>query len=78
MRPLKVARVLGIVVIVYLTFPMVAGLCAIGDRDGPKIYSMEYHSFLYMVGYESVREEKPRINPNLERPWFYGFPRRSR
>ena len=78
MRPLKIARLVGIVVIVYLVFPIVAGLLAIGDRDGPKIYPMEYHSFLYMVSYESVREEKPRINPDLERPWFYGFPRRPR
>ena len=65
-------------VIVYLLFPIVAGLCAIGDRDGPKIYPKAYHATLYMVSYEAVRNEEPRESYLYERPWFYGFPRKQR
>lgn len=64
--------------ILYLLFPMVAGLFAIGDRDGPKIYPKGYHATLYMVSYEAVRNEKPRENFLYERPWCYGFPRKQR
>jgi hypothetical protein len=59
-------------------FPFVAGLFAIGDRDGPKIYPSSYHTILYMISYEMVRDEKPRQSPFFERPWFYGFPRKRR
>ena len=64
--------------ILYLAGPFVAGLFGIGDREGPRIYSREYHSFLYIISYEMVRDEKPRVSietTELERPIFYGFPR---
>ena len=78
MRLRKFSIFASVVVILYLVFPVIAGLFAIGDRDGPKIYPESYHTMLYMISYEAVREEKPRQNPFLERPWFYGFPRRKR
>jgi hypothetical protein len=73
-----VGKVIALTVILYLLFPLVAGLFGIGDRDGPKIYPSSYHTVLYMITYEEVRSEKPRENPFYERPWFYGFPRKQR
>lgn len=64
--------------ILYLIFPVVAGVFAIGDRDGPKIYPEYYHAQMYMISYEAVRDEKPRQNFLFERPLFYGFPRKRR
>ena len=72
----KASRLLSLIGVLYLLFPFVAGLFAIGDRDGPRIYSSSYHTMLYMISYEMVRDEKPRQNPFLERPWFYGFTRK--
>ena len=74
----KASKLIALIGLLYLLFPSVAGLFAIGDRDGPKIYPSSYHTILYMVSYEIVRDEKPRQNPFLERPWFYGFPRKRR
>jgi len=70
----NVGKNLALTVILYLFFPLVAGLFAIGDRDGPKIYLSSYHTVLYMITYEWARSEKPRENPFYDRPWFYGFP----
>ena len=67
--------------ILYLMGPIYAGLFGIGDREGPRIYSREYHSVLYMISYEMVRDEKPRLSidaSETERPIFYGFPRTRR
>jgi len=75
---LKIARILGAVVILYVILPFVAGLFAIGDRDGPKIYPEHYHAQMYMITYEAVRHEKPRQNFLYDRPLFYGFPRKRR
>jgi hypothetical protein len=72
----KSAKLVAGVIVLYIVFPFIAGLLAIGDRDGPKIYPRSYHAILYMISYETVRNEKPRRNIELERPWFYGFPRR--
>jgi hypothetical protein len=74
----KTGTLLAVIGVLYLLFPFFAGLFAIGDRDGPKIYSSSYHTMLYMISYETVRDEKPRQNIFLERPWFYGFPRKQR
>ena len=65
----------------YLAGPLFAGLFGIGDREGPRIYSSEYHTELYIISYEMVRDEKPRMNietSELNRPIFYGFPRTQR
>lgn len=67
--------------ILYLAGPLIAGLFGIGDREGPRIYAKEYHSQLYMISYEMVRNEKPRVSIEtsaLQRPIFYGFPRTRR
>ena len=73
----RAAKLVILVTLLYLVFPFIAGLLAIGDRDGPKIYSRSYHAFLYITSYESVRNEKPRRNIESERPWFYGLPARQ-
>ncbi|HKU76434.1 MAG TPA: hypothetical protein VJR02_21160 [Pyrinomonadaceae bacterium] len=65
----------------YLAGPLYAGLFGIGDREGPQIYSREYHTVLYVISYEMVRDEKPRVSiesTELNRPIFYGFPRTQR
>ena len=72
----RMAKVLILVAVVYVIFPFLAGLFAVGDRDGPKIYPPSYHTVLYIISYEIMRDEKPRQNVELERPWFYGLPRR--
>jgi hypothetical protein len=74
----KVSTLLALIVVLYLLFPTVAGLFALGDRDGPKIYPSSYHTILYLISYEMVRNEKPRQSLLFERPWFYGFPRKRR
>lgn len=71
----RMVKILVPVVVLYLVFPFIAGLLAIGDRDGPKIYSQTYHAILYTISYEIVHDQKPRRNIELDRPWFYGFPR---
>ena len=72
----RTAKALALVAVLYVVFPFIAGLLAIGERDGPKIYPRAYHANLYIISYEMVRDEKPRSNIELARPWFYGFPRR--
>lgn len=72
----RTAKLVAGAAILYIVFPFIAGLFAIGDRDGPKIYPRSYHAILYIISYEMVRNEKPRRNIELERPWFYGLPRR--
>jgi hypothetical protein len=71
----RTAKILALVAVLYVVFPFIAGLFGIGDRDGPKIYPRSYHANLYIISYEIVRNEKPRSNLELERPWFYGLPR---
>ena len=63
--------------VLYLAGPIIAGLFAIGERDGPIIYPSEYHTAFYIASYEALRHEKPLLsidNHNFELPLFYGFP----
>jgi hypothetical protein len=69
----KISKLLALAVFLYLLFPIVAGLFAIGDRDGPRIYPSSYHTILYIDSYEMVRNEKPRQSLLFERPWFMDF-----
>ena len=73
---IRTAKIATLVAVLYVVFPFIAGLFAIGDRDGPKIYPRSYHANLYIISYEMVRDEKPRSSIELDRPWFYGLPRR--
>jgi hypothetical protein len=80
---MKVNRVLIVVIaiVLYLIGPIIAGLLGLGERDGPIIYSSEYHTVLYIAAYESARNEKPRLSLDhgeFDRPLFYGLPRRRR
>ena len=78
---IKRILVLVLAVLLYLAGPLLAGMFAIGDRDGPIIYPEEYHTVMYIAAYEAVRNEKPRITSEVrgfERPLFYGFPQRRR
>lgn len=77
--PLPYSRlVLAAVVlaVIYVSLPLGAGIFAIGDRRGPRIYPVGGHEILYIVGWElSGREGKPRVlgRGSAERPWFYGL-----
>ncbi len=76
----KIILSIAIALILYLAGPLIAGVLGIGERDGPRIYPSDYHSALYIIAYEEVRGEKPRLNIDgeLERPLFYGLPRPHR
>lgn len=63
----------------YLTGPYVAGMRAYGYRMGPVIYPESLHETLYIMGHESVYDQKPRLPLDewmYYRPLFYGLPRR--
>ena len=62
---------LAIAAILYLQFPLVAGAFGLGDRDGPRIYSGSYHSFLYLISYEAVRGELQPTGP-ITPTGYYG------
>lgn len=67
-----ISLVLGL----YIAMPIIAGVAAIGDRRGPRIYPEAMHAALYLIGWEMGNHEamKPRlpIDPPA-RPWFYGL-----
>ena len=65
--------VTGALVILYLIFPLIAGMLQLGpDRRGPKFYARGHHSILYGIGYEIVLNEKPRVRYNAgDRVWYY-------
>ena len=68
-----------IILILYLAGPLIAGLFGIGDREGPRIYPIEYHAQLYKITYSMSHTDKPRIPfDSGERPLFYGLPRTQR
>ena len=60
--------------ILYIAGPFIAGLFAIGDREGPRIYPKDFHTVLYKITYSATHDDKPRVAEG-ERPLFYGFPR---
>jgi hypothetical protein len=77
MKIWKLTRnILGVVLlVVYLSGPIIAGVLQSGDRLGPKIYSQGLHEFLYIIAHESVHGIKPRVPIDsvlYNRPWFYG------
>ena len=63
----------------YIAGPIVAGMTGTGDREGPVLYSEEFHTSLYIIGHEAVFQEKPRQRLDswmYDRPLFYGMHRR--
>ena len=69
------------VFVLYFTGPLTAGLFGIGDREGPRIYLVEYHTELYKITYQMSHDEKARMAIDAgetERPLFYGLPRTRR
>ena len=65
------------VIVIYFAMPVVAGCWEIGPRAGPRIYPLELHSALYLLGWDFSTHDavKPRIPAGLkrdQRPWFYG------
>ena len=77
MKAWKLTRnILAVVLlVVYLSGPIIAGALQIGNRLGPKIYSPGLHEFLYIIAHESVYGIKPRVPIDsvlYNRPWLYG------
>ena len=73
----KMLAVLVLLGGIYLAMPVLAGAFEIGSRSGPKIYPVEMHGILYLIGWEfttHAEEGKPRFprGQELRRPWFYG------
>ena len=65
----------GVLLVVYFSGPIIAGVLQIGDRLGPRIYSPGLHEFLYIIAHESLHGIKPRVPIDsvlYNRPWFYG------
>ncbi len=65
----------------YLAAPIFAGANAVGTRRGPILYPAGLHSTLYIIGYESTHDHKPResIYSSLyRRSLFYFLPERPR
>jgi hypothetical protein len=65
----------------YLAAPIFAGANAVGARRGPILYPAGLHSTLYIIGYESTHDHKPRESITSElyyRSIFYFFPERPR
>ena len=77
MKAWKLTRnILAVVLLViYLSGPIIAGALQSGDRLGPRIYPSGLHEFLYIIADESVDGIKPRVPIDsvlYDRPWFYG------
>ena len=76
MKTKTIPIILGVVlIVVYLSGPIIAGVLQIGNRLGPRIYSPGMHEFLYIIAHESVHGIKPRVPIDsvlYNRPWFYG------
>ena len=65
----------AVLLVAYLSGPIIAGAMQSGDRLGPRIYLPGLHEFLYIIAHEWVHAIKPRepIDSVLyNRPWFYG------
>jgi len=79
MKKRRIIIILVALVFCYLAGPYVAGAFRIGYRMGPAIYPESFHVTTYILGHESVYDQKPR--PPLDdwmyhRPLFYGLSRR--
>lgn len=73
--PGRYLLIAGIILIIYLAMPIVAGVYEIGNRSGPILYPSDVHAELYLIGWEAAGNEgKPR-EPfgHPPRPWFYGL-----
>jgi hypothetical protein len=65
----------------YLAAPVICGVFAIGDRDGPVFYPIGLHAPLHIVGHEARFGEKPGSSffaSFYRRPPFWGMDRRPR
>jgi hypothetical protein len=70
-----VILVIGLV-LVYVFTPFVAGLIGTHDRRGPKIFWVEHHELLYMIGFPFTHDRAHYGTPKeplSERAWFYGM-----
>lgn len=73
----RIVSVIALLIVIYAMLPLLAGAFEIGDKWGPKVYPVGYHSAMYVTGWEMTehREEgKPRMHPNATldmRPGFY-------
>lgn len=78
-RGLKItlAALVGVGVL-YACGPFIAGVFAVGDREGPRLYSQDFHTRIYDFAYEARTGQKPESslrNVLYDRPLFYGQPR---
>jgi|GEM_PF-1504859 len=67
-----------VLLLIYLSGPIIAATFEIGDRWGPKIYPIWLHEFMYSMTWCFTDHDlnKPRIGMWFKekyRPWFYGL-----
>jgi len=72
---LKRISIFGLVIVIYLFAPVVAGMLGYKDPRGPIIYPKEYHMIAYRIGSALVGKGKTRI-PFTERAFIYGGERK--
>lgn len=60
----------AVLLIIYLFFPIIAGMLQFSDCRGPKFYNADYHDVLYCIGYTG---EGHPTSPVRKRSWFYGI-----
>jgi len=75
--PLITGSIVVIIILIWLALPVIAGMCKLGEPDGPKIYPAELHNSLYGLGHSAAGKGKPQASFFkswlYERPWFYGM-----
>ncbi len=67
--------------VAYLAAPILAGARGVGARRGPVFYPSGLHATLFIIGYESTHDHKPResiYSQLYRRSLFYFLPERPR
>jgi len=67
------STVVGLLML-WLALPVIAGLCKIGEPEGPKIYPQGMHVALYGLGHRAAGRGEPHASVTswiYARPWFY-------
>ena len=68
------------IILTWIALPLFAGLFAVGEPDGPKIYPVKMHEYFYRIGYAAAGRGTARKSLSsyfYERPWFYFLHTRS-
>ncbi|MGC4032527.1 MAG: hypothetical protein QM754_12505 [Tepidisphaeraceae bacterium] len=73
---LIVIAIVAVLFALYLSGPVIASICEVGDRRGPVIYPQWLHEPIYMIVWDCTLHDsvKPRVGRSMPpRRWFYGL-----